>query len=294
MPDDTTTTPEPDDRIELVLGVVRQLDAEHDRPITVHDYIHFRKTRTADRGELPAITTVYRIFKGWKQVLILAGVHTEGEQHKRISEQEMIDAMGAAATSLGTSVLSSHAYDEFRERNGAQMPSSSVIRKRLGPWEQAVQRAGLEAPTRGTAPRLTPETCLRSLEYAARSISGPLTEEAYEHFVTEQAQAGLPRSAQIVGVFSSWEAAVASADIDRSDDLHPETLWTVDEARRMLRTAARMLGDELSPESYEQLRAHARRPMPSWPTVAQLLDGELETVLERETTSVGPAQRFWR
>lgn len=263
-----------DPKVISVIAAVRIMASELDRPVSVHDYIHFRKTRPDAVGGLPAMTTVYRIFKAWPNVMAEAGVARDDETPKRISEESMIAAMQAAARALQVTVLSSHAYDDHRERCGEKIPSSSVIRKRLGPWEQAVRQAGLEAPQRATQRRLSPAQCLAALQRASRSTSGELSIESYERFVLEADDEELPDVTQILGIFPSWEVALSAADIDRSDDLHPETLWTVEEARRMVGLVRQMVGEEFSPERYEQIRRQATRPMPSWTTVSQLLDSD--------------------
>lgn len=263
-----------DPKVASVIAAVRIMANELDRPVSVHDYIHFRKTRPEAVGGLPAMTTVYRIFKAWPNVMSEAGIEREDDSPKRIPEEAMIAAMQAAARALQVTVLSSHVYDDYREQCGEKIPSSSVIRKRLGPWEQAVRRAGLEAPQRAIQRRISPAQCLSALQRASRSTSGELSVEFYERFLGEAADEELPEVSQILGIFPSWEAALSAADIDRSDDLHPETLWTVEEARRMVSLVRQMVGEEFSPERYEQIRRQATRPMPSWTTVSQLLDSD--------------------
>ncbi|WP_217924735.1 hypothetical protein [Miltoncostaea oceani] len=204
-----------------------------------------------------------------------AGLGAESDEgSRRTSEASLLEALRTVASALSTEVLSSHAYDEYRARCGLSLPSSSVIRKWLDSWEQAVIKAGLQAPRRSGVRRPSAALVIESVRAAIRAHGSAITPAQYEDWCLECTANGEdpPRLSSVLQVFPSFEIAVRSADIERSDDLHPHSLWTADEARRISRLSEMIVGAPLTEESYELLRARATRPMPTWRTMRQLLD----------------------
>ncbi len=252
-----------------VLSVVRKLAKENTTNLSVQQYMEWRKEKDPT---LPALTTVYRMFNSWGDLLAEAGISQPDEERKRTSDQELVAALQAVAVALGVKVLSSHMYDEQRRRMEQKLPSSSVIRKWLGPWEIAVQRADLEAPKRATPRKVTTAEVLHSLRVATRRSREALTPQIYAKLMSDaDEEEEWPDLMQIMSLFPSWETALRAADIEIADDLHPHALWTVEEARRTLNLVAQLLNGPVDGGLYEDIRKRAKRPMPTWETICELL-----------------------
>lgn len=268
-----------DPRTKALLACVKELCDTAGRPVSVQEYSKHRK---ASDPNLAAVTTVYRLFPGgWSEVLDHAGVcENDAEKRKRTSTTDMVAALVYVAQTLSVDVLSSHAYDEFRARSQKKLPSSSVIRKWLHSWEEAVQAAGLEAPRRSGTRRVSPTAVIETLRLAVRDLGEAMTPVDYEEWCLERSADGEdpPRLAQVLQAFPSFELAVRSADVERSDDLHPHALWTSDEARRIARNCVAFLRRPLDEAGYEEIRSKASKPMPSWKTLSQLLEDEQDLI----------------
>ena len=136
-------------------------------------------------------------------------------KNPRVSDDVLIEALQTAARDLGTKKLSSDTYDLWRKNNSPQSPSSSVIRKWLGPWAQAVARAGLTTTRRMTwqgAPRTNKEL-LQGLKVAARFYrSKTLSASQYNHFCQENLNQ-YPLSGSFAHRFSSWTEALRQAGL---------------------------------------------------------------------------------
>lgn len=261
----------PDDpRVPAIIAAVKRLSGPKKRHVSVQDYNSYAR----EHPDLPAMNTVYRIFGKWPNVLEAAGIE-ETESRSRAPKEALIADLRFAAEQLGVEVLSTHAYDEFRRHTRRQLYSSSVIRKWFTTWEHAVQAAGLGAPKRSMIRRVPAALVLSALQQAVRDLGDDITPQAYDAWATSQAQAGsdreIPRLAQVMMTFPTWEQALRSAEVERSDDLHPHALWTAEEAQRIRESAERVIGGELTEELYERLRAQSRRPLPSWTTLQELL-----------------------
>jgi len=261
-----------DPRIPEVKKHLRILASRHNRRIVVQDYLEYR-AKYAPR--LPAMTTVYRLFRSWPEALAAAGVDGGGQQElSRTSDEALIAALKQAANALNVTVLSSHAYDEYRKTQAPDLPSSSVIRKWLGYWADAVKRAGLETTERATPRRPSMGEVIEALREAKKNVKGMLTPRAYSEYhasLPEPERDRFPDLTHVLSQFPNWEAALRAADVEQSDTLHPIGLWTAEEARRIYHQVERVVGEMPDQRSYERICANTRKPMPSWKVLNELL-----------------------
>lgn len=265
-----------DPRIPETLRHIRLLARRQSGRPTVQDYLAYRAKHAP---QLPSTSTLYRLFDGWQEALAAAGVSESGTQElSRTPDEELINALKEAAKALGVTELSSHAYDDYRrqvmQKEGRKLPSSSVIRKWLGHWATAVKKAGLESPERTTPRRATIDEVIEALRSAKQHLTGMMSPRAYNDFrssLPDEEREKFPEISQIVTIFPDWEAALRAADVEQSDSLHPTALWTAEEARRIARQAEKILGRPLDEEGYERIRASARKPMPEWHVMHDLL-----------------------
>lgn len=262
-----------DPRVPAVVAAVKKLSGRSRRHVSVQDYNAYARLHP----ELPAMNTVYRIFGKWPHVLEAAGLE-QTESRTRAPKEELVADLRFAAEQLGVTVLSTHAYDEFRRHTRRRLYSSSVIRKWFTTWELAVQAAGLGAPKRSAVRRVPPSLVLSALQQAVRDLGDDLTPQGYDAWAAAQAQGQgtgereVPRLAQVMMTFPTWEQALRSAEVERADDLHPHALWTAEEADRIVQSAERVLKRPLDEAGYERLRSQSRRPLPSWTTLQELLE----------------------
>lgn len=264
----------PDDpRVPVIIAAVKKLSGRRRRHVSVQDY----NSHARQHPDLPAMNTVYRLFGKWPNVLEAAGIE-ETESRTRAPKEELIADLRFVAEQLGVQVLSTHAYDEFRRHTKRKLYSSSVIRKWFTTWELAVQAAGLGAPKRSMVRRVAPSLVLAALQQAVRDLGDDLTPQGYDAWAQAQIAAEaprereIPRLAQVMMTYPTWEQALRSAEVERSDDVHPQALWTAEEGQRILQSAERVLGGEVTEAAYERLRSRARRPLPSWTTLQELLE----------------------
>lgn len=261
-----------DPRIPDIIKHLRILARRHDRRLVVADYQTYRAKHAP---ELPATTTLYRLMGSWEGALAAAGVERGGQTDlSRTSDEALIAALRAAAEALDVQVLSSHAYDEYRKSQAQHLPSSSVIRKWLGHWGEAVKRAGLETTERSSPRKLSMAEIIDALRQAKQHVGGMLTPRSYSDFynsLSEDEAKRWPDVTHILSLFPTWETALRNADVEQSDELHPHALWSAEEARRIMQQVERILGHTPKKSEYEQLREKARKPMPAWEVMRDLL-----------------------
>lgn len=262
-----------DRRVKETKKHLRLLARRHHRRITVNDYLGYRESHAR---HLPAMTTLYRLFGSWPQALEAAGIDQNEEQElSRTPDERLIDALKQASEDLEVSVLSSHAYDEWRNQQpDPKPPSSSVIRKWLGPWSNAVSRAGLEPTERSTPRRPTQIEIIDALRQAKDRVPGMLTQRSYSEFVAAlpvEERELFPDVISILNAFPNWELALRAADVEQADTIHPDGLWTAEEARRIAHQCETITGAPLTKESYAGIVAASKTPKPSWETLSELL-----------------------
>ena len=251
---------------------LRLLARRHNRPLQVQDYLEYR---TKHAPHLPALATVYRLFGSWPAALRETGADgTSKSDLSRTSDEALIAALQQAARDLGVDVLSSHAYDEYRRNNDPSLPSSSVIRKWLGYWADAVQAAGLQAAERTTPRPPTLVEIIDSIRLAKGAHEGMLASSDYTEYrenLPPEERDRFPDLSQVMQQFPTWDAALRAADVEQSDAVHPHGLWTAEEARRIATQSERILGRPLDREGYMEIKRRASRPLPSWQVLSDLL-----------------------
>lgn len=270
-----------DPRIQDTLRHINQLARRHSQKLITNDYLTYRAEHAP---ELPALNTLYRIFSSWDDVLRAAGVdHLDADSLSRTSDDDMIKALQDAAKGLGVSVLSTQKYDAYRAelktKKGKKVPpSSSVIRKWFKNWANAVAAAGLESPNRAVARKATPNEIIGALREAKSRIPGMMTTAAYNDFradLPEEEVDQFPDLTQIFNHFAHWDAALAAADVEQSDLVHPTALWTEEEARRLARSyetvSRQVYGRDLDERAYNELRKKSTKMTPTWEVLQDLL-----------------------
>ncbi len=262
-----------DPRVPEIIKHLRILSRRHNRRLVVQDYLEYRAKVSP---QLPALTTVYRLFGSWPEALAAAGVRNgrSGEQLSRTSDDALIAALKQAAKALDVTILSSHAYDEYRKLEAPDLPSSSVIRKWLGRWGEAVKLAGLETAERTTPWKPTMIEAIESLREAKLNTDGMLSPKSYTDYqqsLSPERRVSFPDLTQILQLFPDWDAALRAADVEQSDSLHPQGLWTAEEARRIAQQCEKLLRRPLDEKGYLMITQKSNRPMPSWSVMCDLL-----------------------
>lgn len=198
-----------------------------------------------------------------------------------MTDEALIAAVRLVAKEKQVNNLSSHQYDAFREEynrdrpQSERLPSSSVIRKRLGHWREAMVLAGLDTTDRTTVYKPSLTDVIERLRDAKKASEGMLTPQRYTEFVAAQPESERERWPDVTNIlsqFNTWELALSAADIEQSDHIHPEALWTAEEARQIARNCEHLLGKPLSEESYSQLRRKSSKPLPTWDVLSSLLE----------------------
>jgi len=262
---------------------IKHLSKRYARPIEASDYLDYRSKKAPD---LPSVDTLLRMFGSWDDVLREAGVDPErgAEDLDRIPNHILVLALQNAADDLGVKTLSSHAYDRWRtefmesgkqwHETRANPPSSSVIRKWLGFWGDSVATAGLESQKRNTPRRPSTVEIINALNEAKTAVPGMLSQTAYQMMyddLTEEEQEKFPTVDEILISFPNWETALRTADVEQSDVLHPDGLWTAEECRRIAKQAEILLGEPLNQSNYKLIVEKSHTPKPSWKVLQELL-----------------------
>ncbi len=104
-------------------------------------------------------TRIYRLFDGWSEVRVLAGLPAEADRHRKLrySSDLILKALHAAVEVYGTDI----SRDEFRRHSGISM---SPIRKLFNHWGGLRQEAGLPVQSRvGDRPRYSRDELVEHL-----------------------------------------------------------------------------------------------------------------------------------
>jgi hypothetical protein len=272
-----------DPRVVETRKHLKQLSRRLTGPIEVSDYLEYRSKHA---NHLPSVDTLLKMFSSWDNLLRACEIDPENgsEDLSRIPDSVLIKALQHAAADLDVSVLSSHAYDRWRSdyiASGKEWhktyhdpPSSSVIRKWLGYWGDSVAAAGLAAHKRSSQRRPSTIEIIAALTEAKSRVSGMLSQVAYQRFVEElpeEERKNFPTFADILSSFPTWETALRAADVEQSDSLHPEGLWTAEECRRIARQSEVLLGEPLNEDNYQLIINKSKTPKPSWEVLQSLL-----------------------
>jgi hypothetical protein len=261
-----------DPRVKETIKHIRLLSRRHSQGIGINDYLEYRSKNAPN---LPSLNTIYRLFGSWPELLIQAGVSDEGDRElSRTSDEELIKALQTASKKLKVTVLSSHLYDEYRREKDPSLPSSSVIRKWLGPWAEAVRRAGLETTERSSPKKASRIEIIEAIRKAKAQIPGLLTAAKYSDFLRAlppEEKEDYPDLAQVLSNLPTWDAVLKAADVEQSDALHPDGLWTAEEARRIYHQAETVAGSPLTETKYKKMIKSSSKQLPSWQVLTDLL-----------------------
>lgn len=263
-----------DPEVQALLETMRE-QLKKNESLTAREYDAMAKADSA----LPPLRRVYRFFGQWDEMLGHAKpspMQMPGpRQQPRFTDEQLIVAVKYVAQQLGTNVLSSPAYESFTSRKAPHLPSASAVRKRLGDWKWSVAmaRCGLQAPDRSSTKPLEPAQIVRALQLASRGRSPvePLTQLDYNAFCNAHEDDDLPELMQILEVYGTWEQALHAAHIELEDDMHYSG-WTIHEARMALQLVQRFTNQPVTRKTYERTRAKAKRMMPMWNDVLDILN----------------------
>lgn len=259
------------------------------------DYLAYRHQSDAEVPTLANVRRLFGSFELFRQAVERKqkrpgsdGVRTQG----RLTDEKLICDLRHVAVALSTDELSTDVYDRFREANpsrdtcdGTPQPlaSSSVIRKWLGRWATAVERAGLRPVSNRPDARLEVVEAIEAIREAKEDCGGRLTERAYERQRESERGArssALPAASEIIALFSSWRVALQVAEVETGDAIRADedgSPWAASEVRRLVDMAEAVLRRtvgadyELEAEGWTKIQAASRRPLPSWDTVTALL-----------------------
>lgn len=254
---------------------------------SIADYLALRHQSDS---RVPTLANVCRLFGSFHAFLrqLEAKQTAGGDAPARIADERLIDDLRHVAGALGSGELSTGAYDHYREAHPTRettdgkrvhLASSSVIRKRLGRWATAVDRAGLRAVSNAGGASLEVVEAIEVVRQAKAACGGRLTTTAYERVRAEEVPT-LPHSGEIIALFSSWRAALTAAEVETGDAIRADengSPWAASEIRHLVHQAEAVLQRsvgadyELEAEGWTNIRSASRRPLPSWDTVAALL-----------------------
>jgi hypothetical protein len=265
----------PDDpRKAEIIKHLRLLAKRHSRRLVVQDYLEYRAKHA---GDLPSVTTLYRLFGSWPAAVVTAGVdRSDKTELSRTSDETLDNALRFVAAQLNTDTLSSHVYDKYRaQHRESGLPSSSVIRKWRGRWADAVRNAGLKSTERAVPRKPALTEIIEALRRAKGEIDGMLTPHTYTSLVAdypEEDRGQWPSTQHILVQFPNWESALRAADVEQSDQVHPDALWSAEEARRIWQLCTRLNGGkEPTEKTYNKILGLSKRPMPDWDVLRDLL-----------------------
>ncbi len=103
---------------------------------------------------------IYRLFDGWSEVRVLAGLPAEADRHRKLryTSDHILKAFHAAVEVHGEDI----SRDEFRRHSGISM---SPVRKLFNNWSGLRQEAGLPLQSRvGDRPRFTRDELIEHLK----------------------------------------------------------------------------------------------------------------------------------
>lgn len=223
---------------------------------------------------LPSLDRIYRFFESWDEVRRYVGMPMRSKGQTWFTDEQLVEAALYVADQLGTNVLSESQYRTYQERKAPHLPSASVVRKRLGEWRwsQAMLAVGLRAPEHTKKQAPDHGWIIRSLQMAAAECDPmeTLNQITYNEYVNDHPGDGHPEVMSIMDAYETWEAALNAANIELDDDLH-KSGWTMQETWWALQMVQKFTQQAVTRDSYERTRARAKRFMPSWATVLDVL-----------------------
>ena len=139
-----------------VIGCLRQAQADIGGMLSLPAYNAYGKTKRSPERPWPSSATVTNYFGSWRGGVIAAGLPANPGRgapgcHQRYSEQDCLDVLHAAASTLGR-MPSTGEYFIWREQRRREyaptaasarktFPTVITIRNRFGSWPAAVRRA---------------------------------------------------------------------------------------------------------------------------------------------------------
>jgi hypothetical protein len=139
--------PDPKYPTEEILDLLREAAAAVGGELREPSYRRYAEGRSiADGRPWPSASTVNARFGSWSRGLVAAGLKPprsrSSKSRRKFSDSDCLEAIRAAAEKLGEPPTVG-AYREFARRSAGSYPSQMTLRLRLGPWHEALARAGL-------------------------------------------------------------------------------------------------------------------------------------------------------
>jgi hypothetical protein len=279
----------PEADVQAFQAALRALNGRLGRAPYVSEYTAHRKREAPG---LISFQQAFRLFGSWKGALRSVGL-VSTPQSIPCEPDKARAALLQAASHYRTTRLSAPMYDRYRASEAPGLPSSSVIRKRLGPWARAVASAGLDE-TKGRAEPAAERRArmARALEAAwRRGGRCPLTPASYRVILSavEPSERGdFPLVEEVVGAFSTWDKALLAAGIEEKEWVHRESLWTNLEIKRIDENVTKVFGTpDYTSDQYKALRRGSRRPLPSYHVLCEMRPARPEQCL----TALGDESR---
>lgn len=130
-----------------LIGFLRAASAALGGVLTAQVYTAYARTqKTNDGRPWPTHQTYLLRFGSWRKAVTAAGLAANPSSpivgQTLFGDGHCVDALRAAARSLGRPPTASE-YDDFARSSNGALPSEATVRHRLGRWYQALDRAGL-------------------------------------------------------------------------------------------------------------------------------------------------------
>ena len=117
-----------------MIGTIRGFAEEHGRP-------PLRKDWRVGRGAHAPDGRVVKLFGSWQQALVAAGFPPTSPEHRRWSDEEILEAIRSWQRKYGSGPRNSD-----WERASAEHPVRQLVQKRFGGFENARVLAGVPSP----------------------------------------------------------------------------------------------------------------------------------------------------
>lgn len=260
-----------DPRVKEIKKHLKILSRRHEGAISTKDYLEYRSKHAPS---LPSTATLYRLFGSWNNALVESNIN-EQKELSRFSDESLIESLQKAAKDLDVEIMSTHTYDKWRSEQPEPLPpSSSVIRKWMKTWANAVERAGLKSTDRSVSRSPSVSEVIEAIRNAKSNTTGMLDQQKYIDYLETLKNPEKDKYPDMIGilkVFPSWELALRAADVEQADVIHPTGMWTADEVRKIVKKSEMVLGEPLNENNYKKITSASRTPKPSWKVIKDLL-----------------------
>ena len=202
----------------------------------------------ADR---PQVGIVEKLFGSWNAGLRAAGLDVSHDPG-RWTRDTVLAALRRREQELGRPPMSS----ELEHQPGPDCPSTAIVRRRLGGWNDACRELGWEIPESG---RRGDDEMLAALRTASWELGDKITQSAFGDLARER---GWPSAGAVKKRFGSWNAAKRACGLPAPGRV---AVWSQAEIVAALLAASRELG---RPPTWKEYKALAGER--GWPSATVL------------------------